>query len=567
MFKRILLLGALLSMQIGIVQAAAVAMPDRFSAEAAKEVLLQGGNAVDAAVAAGFVLAVTYPEAGNLGGGGFMTLFTRPVENGQAKLQAKQQAYFLDYRETAPQAAFRDLYLDQQGEVIPYRSLVGYRASGVPGTVMGLWQAHQRFGSKPWKSLLRYAIDIAEQGFEVPQALADNRRWYQQWIEGKSRDALNFSDFFGGLQAGQLLKQLQLAQTLRRIADKGAADFYQGETAKALVAQMQAHGGLITLDDLAAYRAKWREPVRFDWQGSEVLSAPPPSSGGVAIGQLLKLYALLKPELQAQLQHNRELPERALKTHFYAELEKRVYADRAEFLGDPDFVEVPVSRLLDDAYLQQRAQGVLWDAISESESIRPGRIELPETTHFSIVDAHGNAVSNTYTLNMPFGSGVLIEQAGFLMNNEMDDFSTKPGVANVFGVVGGTANEIAPHKRMLSSMSPTIVLKDGEVAMVVGTPGGSTIITSVFQVILNVFEAGMTPQQAVDAPRVHHQLLPKDQIAYNPDLPEEVKSALELMGYTLKRNNYMGDVQLIVCAKAGCDAASDVRGRGVSTAW
>ncbi|WP_178863276.1 gamma-glutamyltransferase [Thiomicrorhabdus cannonii] len=565
MFKRLLgmLLGALLSIQIGSVQAAAIAMPDRFSAAAAKAVLLEGGNAVDAAVAAGFVLAVTYPEAGNLGGGGFMTLVTRPVEN----LQSGRQAYFLDYRETAPQAAFRDLYLDQQGEVIPYRSLVGYQASGVPGTVMGLWQAHQRFGSKPWKKLLQYAIDYAEQGFEVPPALEENRRWYQQWIEGKSSDALNFSEHFGALQSGRMFKQPQLAKTLKRIAARGAADFYQGETARMLVQQLQTHGGLMTLDDLAAYQAKWREPVRFGWQGREVVSAPPPSSGGVAIGQLLKLYALLQPELQAQRQHNRELPEQALKTHFYAELEKRVYADRAEFLGDPDFVDVPVERLLSDAYLQQRAQGVLWDAISESESIRPGKIELPETTHFSIVDAHGNAVSNTYTLNMPFGSGVVIEQAGFLMNNEMDDFSTKPGVANVFGVVGGTANEIAPHKRMLSSMSPTILLKDGEVEMVVGTPGGSTIITSVFQVIVNVLAEGMTPQQALDAPRVHHQLLPKDQIAYNPDLPEAVKSALELMGYTLKRNNYMGDVQLVVCDKTHCEAASDVRGRGVSAAW
>lgn len=558
-----LLFIAFLALQGGALQAAAIAMPDRFSAAAAKAVLLEGGNAVDAAVAAGFVLAVTYPEAGNLGGGGFMTLYARPVENGLGK----PQAFFLDYRETAPKAAFRDLYLDEFGEVIPYRSLVGYQASGVPGTVMGLWQAHQRFGTLPWNKLLQHAIGLAENGFEVSAALEANRRWYETWVVGKSDDTLNFSTYFGGLQAGRIFKQPQLAKTLRRVADKGAADFYSGETATMLVRQMQAHGGLITREDLAAYRAKWREPVRFEWQGREVISAPPPSSGGVAIGQLLKLHALLKPELQTQLKLNRELPEQALKTHFYAELEKRVYADRAHFLGDPDFVSVPVKSMLADDYLQQRAAGVLWDGISVSESIRPGKIELPETTHFSIVDAQGNAVSNTTTLNMPFGNGVVIEQAGFLMNNEMDDFSTKPGVANVFGVVGGSANAIAPHKRMLSSMSPTLVLQDNQVAMVVGTPGGSTIITSVFQVLLNVFEEGMTPQQAVDAPRVHHQLLPKNQIAYNPELPEVVKRALQSLGYTLKRNDYMGDVQLIVCKRAQCEAAADYRGRGVAEVW
>lgn len=558
-----LLLGACLVLQGGALQAAAIAMPDRFSAAAAKAVLLEGGHAVDAAVAAGFVLAVTYPEAGNLGGGGFMTLTTRPVE----KEAGKPQAYFLDYRETAPKAAFRDLYLDASGEVIPYRSLVGYQASGVPGTVMGLWQAHQRFGTLPWKQLLQHAIDLAENGFEVPAALEANRRWYETWVAGKSDDALNFSSYFGGLQTGRIFKQPQLASTLRRLADKGAAEFYSGETAAMLVRQMQAHGGLITHADLAAYRAKWREPVRIAWQGREVISAPPPSSGGVAIGQLLKLHALLKPELQTQLAQNGALPAQALKTHFYAELEKRVYADRAHFLGDPDFVYVPVQRLLADDYVQQRAAGVLWDRISVSESIRPGKIEVPETTHFSIVDAQGNAVSNTTTLNMPFGNGVVIEQAGFLMNNEMDDFSTKPGVANVFGVVGGRANAIAPHKRMLSSMSPTLVLQDNQVAMVVGTPGGSTIITSVFQVLLNVYEEGMTPQQAVDAPRVHHQLLPKNQIAYNPELPAAVKSALQRLGYTLKRNDYMGDVQLIVCQRAQCEAAADYRGRGFAEAW
>ncbi|MEA3406405.1 MAG: gamma-glutamyltransferase [Pseudomonadota bacterium] len=278
------------------------------------------------------------------------------------------------------------------------------------------------------------------------------------------------------------------------------------------------------------------------------------------------MQQLLKPELQAALKQAKKegIPEQVIKTHFYAELEKRVYADRAHFLGDPDFIQVPVKTLVSDEYITKRSQTVLMDEISDSETIRHGKIETPETTHFSIMDSLGNAVSNTYTLNMPFGSGVVIPGAGFLMNDEMDDFSTKPGVANVFGVVGGKANEVAAEKRMLSSMSPTIVLKDNDIEMVVGTPGGSTIITSVFQTIINVAEEGMTAQQAVDAPRVHHQLLPKDQIAYNPELPETVKEELQAMGYNLKKNNYMGDVQLILKQDQKLTAASDQRGRGVS---
>ncbi|MDG6778537.1 gamma-glutamyltransferase [Thiomicrorhabdus sp. zzn3] len=538
---------------------AAVAMPDVYSAEVAEQVLLQGGNAIDASVAAAFVLAVTYPEAGNLGGGGFMTLYTASQNHPENK-----QAYFLDYRETAPKAAHRDLYLDQDKQVIPYRSLVGYQASGVPGTVMGLWQAHQRFGSFPWKQLLQPAIGYAQHGFTVSEHLARNVQWFEQWIAGKSPEPLNFSDFFGKLKAGQRFKQPRLAETLMRIAEQGPLDFYHGKTAKLLVAEMQKHDGLITLEDLAGYEAKWREPIHVQWQGREVVSAPPPSSGGIAIAQLLKMKQLLRPKLDQALQQAKKegVPLQAVKTHVYAELEKRVYADRAHYLGDPDFVEVPVSRLIAEDYLAQRVQGVMLDAISESETIKPGKIESPETTHFSIIDADGNAVSNTYTLNMPFGSGVVIPQAGFLMNDEMDDFSTKPGVANIFGVVGGKANEIAPHKRMLSSMSPTIVLKNGQVEMVVGTPGGSTIITSVFQALVNVVDEGMSAQQAVDAARVHHQLLPKDQIAYHPDLPEEVKEELSVMGYTLKRNNYMGDIQLIVKQRHVLEAAADYRGRG-----
>ena len=562
-FTSFWVLPGLVEAQNNEIKQAAVAMPDKHSALVAKQVLQQGGNAVDASVAAAFVLAVTYPEAGNLGGGGFMTLYAPTLQPTQDKSLA---VHFLDYREKAPKAATQNMYLDENQQVIPYKSLVGYKASGVPGTVMGFWQAHQRFGSLPWHQLLQPAVDYAEQGFKVSPQLESRSQWYESWIVNKTSDPLNFKTYFSGLKTGDVFKQPELAQTLKRIQKLGAKDFYSGQTASLLANQMQKHGGLITLDDLANYEAKWRTPAMGNWQDRLIVSAPPPSSGGIAIIQLLKMQAHLKEKLNQQIAQAKEnnVPVQAVKAHFYAELSKRVYADRAHFLGDPDFIDVPVKQLIAEDYIAQRSAHVLLDEISVSEEIKPGKIESPETTHFSIVDGQGNAVSNTYTLNMPFGSGVVIEGAGFLMNDEMDDFSTKPGVANIFGVVGGTANAIAPEKRMLSSMSPTIVLKDNQVEMVVGTPGGSTIITSVFQTIINVVEEGMNAQQAVDAPRVHHQLLPKDQIAYNPDLPGLVKDELETMGYTLKKNNYMGDVQLILHTPSGWQAASDYRGEGES---
>lgn len=539
---------------------AAYAMPDQYSATTVEAILNNGGNAIDAAVAAGFVLAVTYPEAGNLGGGGFMSLFMAD------KNEHSQQKLFLDYREKAPSAASQDMYLDKDKNVIPYKSLVGYQASGVPGTVMGLWKAHQRFGILEWSELLKPAIQYAEKGFTVSPQLESRSQWFAGWIVDKSPVKLNFNDYFANLKIGQNFQQPELASTLKRIAKNGIKEFYQGHTAELIVKQMQQADGLITLQDLARYQAIWREPVIGEWLGREVVSAPPPSSGGIAIVQLLKLKALLQPKLDLAIKEaaSQGIDAQVVKTHFYAELEKRVYADRAHYLGDSDFIDVPVEQLISDNYLKQRSLGVLMDEISESESMKPGKIESPETTHFSIIDHRGNAVSNTYTLNMPFGNGVVIEGAGFLMNDEMDDFSTKPGVANVFGVVGGTANAIAPEKRMLSSMSPTIVLKGGEVEMVVGTPGGSTIITSVFQTIVNVIEETMDAQQAVDAPRVHHQLLPKNQIAYNPELAEAVKDELLAMGYSLKKNNYMGDVQLIIKTDSGYEAAADYRGEGVA---
>ncbi len=555
-----------------LAQPAVIAMPDSHSAQTAKQILMQGGNAVDAAVASAFVLAVTYPEAGNLGGGGFLTLF----EPSKSSINFSEQmnpgkSYFLDYREKAPLAAFRDLYLDANKAVIPYRSLVGYQASGVPGTVRGMWEVHQRFGRLPWKSLLSSAIQFAEQGFVVSEPLAQRAVWYQQWITDKSPIPLNFTTYFADLKTDSVFKQPELAKTLKLISEQGADVFYTGKIAQQIVKQMQkpeslVDKGLITLADLKGYQAIWRQPVEGKWQGRTIVSAPPPSSGGIAIIQLLKMKSLLEERLKTGWLKAKAkgLSEEAFKAHVYAELEKRVYADRAFYLGDPDFIDVPIEQLISDSYLKSRIKGVLLDDISDTESIKPGKLESPETTHFSIIDSQGMAVSNTYTLNMPFGNGVVIEGAGFLMNDEMDDFSTKPGVANVFGVVGGKANEIAPHKRMLSSMSPTIVLKNGQVEMVVGTPGGSTIITSVFQAVVNIVEEGMNAQQAVDAPRVHHQLLPVNQITYNPELSASTKAALELMGYHLKKNSYMGDVQLIAYINGHWQAASDKRGQGVS---
>lgn len=533
---------------------AAVAMPDAFSADAAQQVLASGGHAVDAAVAAAFVLAVTYPEAGNLGGGGFMTLVDKSLP------------YFLDYREKAPQKAHRDLYLDKNKRPVPYQSLIGHQASGVPGTVMGMWQAHQKFGRLPWAELLHPAIKLAEKGFKVPAELASKAKWYQSFLSKKSDQPLNFKAYFGKLKPGERFVQTELAETLKRIAKTGPFDFYFGKTASLILAEMQAHNGLISKQDLARYQAKWRQPIVANWRGRQVVSAPPPSSGGVALVQLLKMSQILQNDFQEAVVNGEkaDFPETAIRAHFYAELSKRVYADRAEYLGDPDFVKVPVSILTSDAYSLKRVETVNFEAISETEEIQPGLAESHDTTHFSIVDADGNAVSNTYTLNMPFGNGVVVTDAGFLMNNEMDDFSTKPGVPNLFGVIGGEANEIAPEKRMLSSMSPTIVMKDQQVEVVVGTPGGSSIITSVFQTLVNIVERDMSPQQAVDATRVHHQLWPKNLIQYHPELEPSTKDALTIMGYQLEQSNYLGDVQLITQQYGLLQAASDSRGRGVS---
>ncbi|WEL54843.1 gamma-glutamyltransferase [Pseudomonas kermanshahensis] len=521
----------------------AVAAPDQYGAQVAADILKKGGNAVDAAVATAFTLAVTYPEAGNIGGGGFMTLFV------------DGKPYFLDYREVAPKAASRNMYLDDKGEVIENLSLVGVRAAGVPGTVMGLWEAHQKFGKLPWSELLTPAIGYAKNGFKI----AEKQYQYRNDAQGLFKTATNFNDYFGNMKVGELFKQPEMAQTLERIADKGVSEFYQGKTADLLVAQMQADKGLITKQDLKDYKAVWREPMALSWRGNVVYTAPPPSSGGVALAQLLGIKEDRAADFKG-VAHNS-----AQYIHLLAEIEKRVFADRADYLGDPAFTKVPVDQLIAKDYLAKRAAQVNPKAISVTDDVKPG-LEPHQTTHFSIVDKQGNAVSNTYTLNLDYGSGVVVKGAGFLLNDEMDDFSAKPGAANAFGVVGGDANAIEPGKRMLSSMSPSLMTRDGKVELVIGTPGGSRIFTSIFQVMNNLYDYDMPLEKAVAAQRVHHQLLPKDTIYFDSYAPltGAVADDLKKMGYVLEDQGWeMGDIQAIRVNGDKLETASDPRGRGV----
>jgi gamma-glutamyltranspeptidase / glutathione hydrolase len=523
--------------------AAAVAAPDRYGAQAAQSVLREGGNAVDAAVATAFALAVTYPEAGNIGGGGFMTLFV----NGRS--------YFLDYRETAPATASANMYLDKDGKPTE-NSLFGNLAVGIPGTVRGMAAAHQRFGKLTWQQDLAPAIELARTGFVVPEALI------------KERDASlpdfahsgNFAAWANNLHSGRLFRQPLLGETLERIAKNGADEFYTGTTADRIVAQMGRGPikGLITKEDLAGYKAVWREPLESKWHGFEVITAPPPSSGGIALLQMLQMKADAAKLFTGVTLNSAQY------VHLLAEIEKRVFADRATYLGDPDSIKVPVGQLLAPAYLARRAAAINPTRPSATASIQPG-LEKPQTTHFSIIDRSGNAVSNTYTLNGDFGAGVVVEGAGFLLNDEMDDFSAKPGAPNQFGVVGGEANAIAPGRRPLSSMTPTILLRDGAPAMVIGTPGGSRIFTSVFQVLVDVYDFHLPLAAALAAPRYHHQLLPVDTIFTEPyaPAPETLKQALERLGYRIEPQDYNGDIAAIEIEKSSPQVAPDPRARGV----
>jgi len=520
---------------------AAVAMPDRYSAAAAEKILLDGGNAVDAAIAAVFVLAVTYPEAGNIGGGGFMLSLM------------DAEAAFLDFRERAPNKAERDMYLDEGGNVVQSASLIGGKAAGVPGTVKGMQAAHQRYGSLPWKHLLQPAIILARDGFTVPPMLAEYAR---EKIE-EVNDTTNFASYFGDMQAGKKFKQAELAATLRRIS-RDPDSFYTGVTGRQIAAQMTKSGGLITMEDLAAYKALWRTPLQAKWRDYTVLTAPPPSSGGVALIQLLTMHDFADKYFRG-VWHNS-----AQYVQLLAEIEKRVFADRAEYLGDPDYVDVPVAQLLGIEYLARRAGEINPQGISPVATVTPG-LESTDTTHLSIMDEHGNAVSLSYTLNWDFGSAVVVEGAGFLLNNEMDDFSAKPGVENKFGLVGNERNAIEPGKRMLSSMTPTILLKNEKPTLVIGTPGGSTIFTSIFQVMLNLYDYNMPLQAAVDATRFHHQLPAALLLRHDQrEIPADTRRSLQAIGYTVEANSWgnLGDIQAIRFEGQHAEAATDNRGRG-----
>ncbi|NVK58032.1 MAG: gamma-glutamyltransferase [Alteromonadaceae bacterium] len=521
----------------------AVAMPDEFAAQVALDVMAEGGNAIDAAIAAQFTLAVTYPEAGNIGGGGFMTIYMDNATD------------FLDYREMAPATASRDMYLDDNGDVHPTDSLFGAKASGIPGTVAGMWQAHQKYAKLPWARLVQPALTLAEEGFRVPEKLAGRVSRYIKRLEQRGRES-NFSDYFGNAATpGALFKQPELAATLTRIRDHGLAGFYSGETADHIVEFMQANGGLISHEDLSNYVAKWRTPITFNWRGYEIITSPPPSSGGIAVAQWLGM-------VDAVVSNNGLPPYNSGHyLHLVSEAGKRVFADRAEYLGDPDFFTVPQTQLVDPDYIAKRAQAINLNAISPTGDVQPGLYESEDTTHFSIVDKWGNAVANTTTINLSFGAGVVAEGAGFLLNDEMDDFSAKPGVPNFFGAVGGEANAIEPYKRMLSSMTPTIVLDDNKIKLVTGSPGGTTIISSVTLSILNTLLFDLSAEEAVNSPRFHHQLLPKDTIRMHPGFTVATKQMLTGMGYTLDERRF-GDLHVILQQDGKLSAASEASGRG-----
>ncbi len=520
---------------------AAIAGPHPLATEVGLEVLRRGGNAIDAAVAMQLTMAVVYPRAGNIGGGGFLVY--RP---------ASGEPITLDYRETAPAAASRDMYLDAEGNVTDGLSTRGHLAVGVPGTVAGIEAMHQRFGSLPWAELVQPAIDYATKGYRLSQSEVNRLKSYHDDFVEFNEDT-PFSD--SSVVAGTQVQQPDLAATMTRIRDNGRAGFYDGETARLLVAEMESGGGLITAEDLLAYEAKWKAPITKDFHEYRLISMPPSSSGGVALAQMTEMledYPL--PDYGFQ---------RTRSVQLIVEAMRRAYADRAEYLGDADFYRVPVDSLLSDTYLHQRMADFRTDTAGTSTNIVAGQVAMKEsfeTTHISIVDSLGNAVSITTTLNGNFGSKVMVDGAGFFLNNEMDDFSAKPGVPNMFGLVGNDANAIQPGKRMLSSMTPTIVEKDGELFMVLGAPGGSTIITAVLQVFLNVAEYGMSLPEAVNAPRFHHQWLP-DQILYEGDaLADGVRDSLAALGYQFREVNSMAVIKAILVLPDGSlQAAADPR--------
>ena len=530
---------------------AVVVSTDVYASELGAQIMQEGGNAVDAAIAVSFALAVVNPQAGNIGGGGFMVV--RMADGTTAAL---------DYREKAPLGATRDMFLDDRGNLTD-RSVVGHLAAGVPGSVMGMWEAHQRFGTLPWPNLVEPAAELAD-GFEVHERFRDNIVGSQSGIRRFQTTAATFLPGGRIVDLGETFSQPELAATLRRIRDRGADGFYRGETADLIVAEMARGEGLISHRDLEAYTAAWRDPIEFTYRGFRVLSMPPSSSGGTTMAEM------------ANIVENYELAEvpwhSAAMVHLLVESWRRSYADRNEYLADPDLIDVPVERLTSKAYAADRAAGIT-DRATPSADVGPG-LEPPRegdhTTHFSIVDGSGNAVAVSTTLNSSFGSKVTVAGAGFVLNNEMDDFSAKPGTPNQFGLVQGENNAVGPGKRMLSAMTPTIVSRpDGTPFFVSGSPGGSTIITTVFQTIVNVVDYGMNVVQAVNAPRVHHQHLP-DQISYEQgSLPPGVVAELEARGHTMvERQGISGDVQAIMVMPDGTlEAAADPRRGGAAVGW
>lgn len=476
------------------------------------DILKKGGNAFDAMVATEMALVVAYPFAGNLGGGGFMVYRKSDGDFGA-----------LDYREKAPLSAKKDMYLDSLGNVIPGMSTKGATAVGVPGTVAGIIEVHKKFGSLPLEEILEPVIKLAENGIVITEKQANRFENYRDLILEVNDSITTFPI---NCQTRDTVSYPVLANTLKRIARNGRDGFYKGQTAEILAAFIQKKGGFVTEEDLARYEAKWRQPIVFNYKDLRIISMSPPSSGGVTMRQIFKM---LEPYSISDFGHNSE------KTiQLFTEAARRAYADRNFYLGDPDFVDIPLDVLLSDSYIRNRMEDFNFDKATKSSQIQQGSIQMAEsmeTTHYSIVDAEGNAVSATTTLNGAYGSKLYCDELGFFLNNEMDDFSAKAGVPNMFGLIGADANSIAPEKRMLSSMTPTIVEKDGELWMVVGTPGGSTIITAVAQTILNAYEFNLSMQNAVDAPRFHHQWLP-DVIYFEPKgFSDDLKANLKSKGY------------------------------------
>lgn len=508
-----------------------VAAAEQQAAQVGLDILREGGNAIDAAVATGFALAVTLPRAGNIGGGGFMLI--HEAQSGET--------FALDYRETAPAAAHRDMFLNDAGEADPELSRYSAKAVGVPGTVAGLLEAHKRFGTLPLYRLVSPAIKLAEEGFLVSSGLSDSLR---QAALGQRFNAAAQAVYFDAQgdapSPGTRLRQEDLAETLKRIRDLGRSGFYQGLTAARIVDTLRAGGSEISMTDFKEYQPVWREPVKGQYKDHTIFSMPPPSSGGIHLVQMLQV---LEHFPLAEWGHNS-----AKSVHHMAEVMKRAYADRSEYLGDPDFINVPQTQILSAGYTDLIASLINPDVPTPSQAIAPGDLppeESPQTTHFSIVDGQGNAVSNTYTLNFSYGSGIMAEGTGVLLNNEMDDFSAKPGTPNAYGLIGGEANAVEPRKRMLSSMTPTLVLKDDQVHLVTGSPGGSRIINTVLQIVLNVIEFDMNIAEATNAPRFHHQWLP-DTLFLERGFPTDTKNLLLQKGYSMEIGNTIGSAQSII---------------------